>query len=326
MELSFVVIGYNEEKNILRTLKSIYNLNLKKESYEVIYIDSNSKDNTIELVKQFPSVSIHLISSNKYSAALSRNIGSKIANGKVIFFLDGDMEIDMHSDIDFCLNELKDKKIGVISGCLPEIWYKENKKYKEIKDRYNVKSIKENLNSPGGFFLITKELLEKVGNFNVALKCNEEIELFSRVMKEKVGIYRSNKLTCIHHYHLDSSSKSFNNRLKAGFYTDYWVSLNTTIRKKSFKYYINFPGKKKNLTVLFINLLLYLIAIISIFSNISLFLIPTAYYLLILVKKKFDYKSFIFTQKYNLYLILGLFDFLFWNRDNEVVYKSRKIN
>ncbi|WP_285765456.1 glycosyltransferase [Peribacillus sp. SI8-4] len=325
MDLSFVVIGYNEEENIVRTLNSIYNLELEKESYEVIYIDSNSSDKTIDLVKQFPSVQIHLVTSNKYSAALSRKIGSDIASGRVIFFLDGDMEIDPQSDIEFCMNELDNQHVGVISGRLYEIWYKDKRVYKETKDRYHVQAEKENLISPGGFFLITKNLLEKVGNFNIGLKCNEEIELFSRIMNEKVSLYRSNKLTCVHHYHVDSNSKSFNQRLKEGFYTDFWTSLRTTIRKKTFKNYINFPGKKKNLIVLFINLAMYVTVILSMIGNKMLLLLPIAYYLLILAKKKFDYKGFIFLQKYNFYLVLGLFDFLFLNRGKDVQYSSEKI-
>jgi glycosyltransferase involved in cell wall biosynthesis len=321
MELSFVVIGLNEGKNIERTIRSINNLYLKPNNFEIIYIDSGSTDNTLILLEQFPEVNIYNLTSNKYSAALSRYVGSNIAKGEFIFFLDGDMEITANSNILFCLNELKKSKVGVISGKLPEIWYRNNEIYKKIEDRYKVTQIVEDLVSPGGFFIINKELLKRVGNFNINLKCNEEIELFSRIKKENFTIKRSTKLGCVHHYYLDNQSKTFYNKLTRGFFSDYWRALFNTCENKTLKYYLKFPGKKRGLIALGANLFMYLIILFSLVGSLIYLVIPIAYYLLLLVSKKFDIKKFIFNQKNNLFLILGFFHFIVTFRKTKVIYK-----
>ena len=97
MELSFafIVIGRNEGIKIKKCLESIFTTIEKNslESTEVIYVDSDSKDESIHLALSFNDVKVIKIS-GEINAAVARNEGAKQANADVLFFIDGDMEIN----------------------------------------------------------------------------------------------------------------------------------------------------------------------------------------------------------------------------------------
>lgn len=86
--ISFVVPSYNREDTIGRCLSSIYSIKCDK---EVIIVDDNSNDKTLEIVKKkFPKVKILRNKSNK-GPAVSRNIGIKESKAEFIFFVDSDV-------------------------------------------------------------------------------------------------------------------------------------------------------------------------------------------------------------------------------------------
>jgi glycosyltransferase involved in cell wall biosynthesis len=74
-------------QSILRTVASN-----AIQNHEIIYVDSDSSDNSIEEVKQFENVKIIKLT-GEVNAAIARNIGASEAKGEVLFFIDGDMEI-----------------------------------------------------------------------------------------------------------------------------------------------------------------------------------------------------------------------------------------
>jgi glycosyltransferase involved in cell wall biosynthesis len=86
--ISVIIPTKNEEKNILRCLKSI-----KQQKFEgileVILVDNNSKDRTVELAKKH--VDKIIIAGPERSA--QRNTGAKAAHGEWLLFLDADMEL-----------------------------------------------------------------------------------------------------------------------------------------------------------------------------------------------------------------------------------------
>lgn len=302
VKISFVIIGFNEGKNIVKAINSIQELKLN--NYEIIYIDSNSSDNSLELLKQF-NVKKYVVESNYHSAALARLVGSKIAVGEYIFFLDGDMEIDKGSDLEFCMDILNDNEYGVISGKLREKIYSSNEIIKEIDDRYSVKGVLETLKDPGGYFIIKKSTLMKAGNFNAKFKNNEEIDLFSRVKKDGYKLVRTNKLMCIHNHNSDSMDKKFINRLKKRFYRDFWKVLVSSIKNNYIKEYIQFKTQRNTIRSI----------CITFFSIIGIFLTPinpiflllvVIYYSLLLIKKNGDFMALTLSQLNNVMVIISI--------------------
>ena len=115
--ISFIVIGRDEAQHISNCLKSIYNTIEQNDifNYEVIYIDSNSRDESINIVKTFINTKIYKIS-GKINSAIARNLGAEKSNGEILVFIDGDMEIDPESfnTMFFSDGKLKNKILNML--------------------------------------------------------------------------------------------------------------------------------------------------------------------------------------------------------------------
>ena len=90
--VSIIIPMYNAEKYIGQTIKSILTQTYK--NYEIIIVDDNSTDKSVEVVSKLISQEnskIRLISDQKLgTAARARNCGIKAANGRYICYLDAD--------------------------------------------------------------------------------------------------------------------------------------------------------------------------------------------------------------------------------------------
>ena len=88
--ISFIIIGRNEgwklKKCILSVITTIQVNKLQK--YDIIYVDSKSSDNSIEIAKEFKQVKVYKITGDT-NAAIARNIGASEAKGEYFFFIDG---------------------------------------------------------------------------------------------------------------------------------------------------------------------------------------------------------------------------------------------
>ena len=84
--LSFVMIAYNEEKNIRRALLSV-----KSVADEIIVLDSGSNDKTIEIAREFGAVTYY----NKFvDFASQKNTAISYASKDYVFVIDADEELN----------------------------------------------------------------------------------------------------------------------------------------------------------------------------------------------------------------------------------------
>jgi len=123
--ISFIIIGRNEGWKLTHCLESIFKSAISNllSYYEVIYVDSQSTDDSIVRANKFANIRIFLIT-GKYNAAIGRNIGAKEAKGDFLFFLDGDMEL--HPEFIKEALRLHKKDLRFISGQIEEQFYNEN--------------------------------------------------------------------------------------------------------------------------------------------------------------------------------------------------------
>ncbi|MCI0450628.1 MAG: glycosyltransferase family 2 protein [Chlorobi bacterium] len=82
--ISVIVITYNEEENIRECLDSL------KWCDEIIVVDSNSKDKTLEIAKEFTN---NIITADSLSFGEKRNIGIEKSTGEWILWLDADERV-----------------------------------------------------------------------------------------------------------------------------------------------------------------------------------------------------------------------------------------
>jgi len=185
--VSFIVIALNEEFAIQKCLESILKLDTK--NCELICIDSNSNDNTLDIMKKYakiiPCTSIFKVNGDR-NASIARNIGINNSTKDYIFFIDGDVEISAGFLVT-ALNKIKN--YGAISGNLQDIEYDIN--YQRIfKTRYRyTRSSEAIINHTGGIFLTKRSVINKIGLFDENLVINEDVDLSLRIGKVEPVLY-----------------------------------------------------------------------------------------------------------------------------------------
>jgi len=192
------MIGRNEAKTIKKTIESIYGYVSFNDinAYEIIYVDSKSTDNSLEIVQKFKEVKIFEIT-GEISAAIGRNIGAKEAKGDVFVFLDADMEIEKtFHDAVFENNKLI---YPFVSGQLKNIFY--NEKWELIDENFQFSNLKEDkfVATTGGYFIIEKELWDSVKGMKTKYQYGEDLDLGLRLAKKGTLLLRKKELFVIHH-------------------------------------------------------------------------------------------------------------------------------
>ncbi len=86
MRVSVVIPAFNEEKNIKKCLEAI--LNQEEKADEIIVVDNNSTDKTIDIVKKYKNIKI--IKEKKQGITQSRNTGFNKATGDILIKCDAD--------------------------------------------------------------------------------------------------------------------------------------------------------------------------------------------------------------------------------------------
>jgi glycosyltransferase involved in cell wall biosynthesis len=106
--VSIIIPTYNSEKTLVKCLESIKNQTYK--NIEVIVVDKNSRDKTVEIAKNYDARVFQL----NAERAEAKNFGLKKAAGKYVCFIDSDMELTKNL-IEECVNIIeRDEKIGGI--------------------------------------------------------------------------------------------------------------------------------------------------------------------------------------------------------------------
>lgn len=110
-KLSICMMVKDEEKNLNRCLNSIKEL-LDKSLAELIIVDTGSKDNTVEIAKEYTNKIYFHPWNNDFSGM--RNKTMEYAKGEWIFILDADEKVDEVSKLEELLNSNKLNKYNTV--------------------------------------------------------------------------------------------------------------------------------------------------------------------------------------------------------------------
>ena len=197
--ISFIIIGKNEGWRLEKCLSAVRRIASKelKQPFEIIYIDSQSTDNSIEISKKYAD-KVFLIT-GVCNAAIGRNIGAKEASGNILFFLDGDMEL-----LEGVLMEIITTEGNLIypflSGVENEYLYDNEWNYIETRPRRGYVKGKDLIEEvTGGLFTITKELWNKVGGMDNRFTRSEDSDIGFRLCYKGVLLKRMGMLW-VNHY------------------------------------------------------------------------------------------------------------------------------
>lgn len=226
MKTVFLIINYNDFES---TEKLINNIKEYKLINEIVIVDNNSTDNSLEKLKKIKLPNLKIISSEKnngYSSAI--NLGCKKIIEEIgrcnIIISNADIIIEKEEDLSKILENLNKKDIAVVAptilenGNLNRGWKQPKpiievllnipyihrfirKKHILYKDDYykNKTSVVDVVS--GCFFLIKSDVLEKINYLdeNVFLYYEENI-LSSKLKKINQKIIVNNDVNIIHNH------------------------------------------------------------------------------------------------------------------------------
>ncbi len=223
-DITIIVIGKNEGRNLPRCFTSIKGL-----TQNIIYVDSDSSDNSIQIARSFGVKIILSVKGPFLSASLGRYIGSKHIQTKYTQFLDGDMTIDAQW-LGVAKNTLEgDSRIAAVLG------YK--KVYTKNESDYFILSDKKRWEPDymGGAFLIRTSSYFECGEFDIRLIGEEERDLYVRLRKTNHRVYYIHYLMASHY---DFKKTSLRKRLFSNMLVSIWVPMIKSIQNGTIKEYI----------------------------------------------------------------------------------------
>ncbi|WP_096388812.1 glycosyltransferase [Halopenitus persicus] len=93
-ELSVVIVTYNEEERVRACIESVLDACDSLSEFEVILVDSNSTDRTVEYAVEYPITVLRIPSDDLTTPGAGRYVGTQAARGESILFVDGDMTVE----------------------------------------------------------------------------------------------------------------------------------------------------------------------------------------------------------------------------------------
>lgn len=169
--VSVIIVNYNGKHHLEKCLESLMNVDYEK--CEVILVDNNSTDNSVEFVKNvYPSVIIIKLDNN-YGFAEPNNIGAKNAKGELLLFLNNDTVANPNFIREMVSVLNQDSKIAICQSLLlkPNGEVESSGDFIDILGRaYMSKEketkVKEILSARGASMMVRKKMFWELGGFD----------------------------------------------------------------------------------------------------------------------------------------------------------------
>jgi len=237
--LAIVIIGQNESQTLTEVLERCVNLTTKF-NVHVIYVDSNSGDNSLKLACSFAEahrwLEVTILNlSGHLNAAVARNAGLGHVENQTrwLFFLDADIVFETEF-VSKAVNKLKeDGKIGTVTGKLKETYI--NGPPGNIHER-GPRAIDKNgsIQKHGGSFVTINNLIKKLGGFDERLAQHEDLDLCLRIRRKGWTLLLLDECLGTHHTVSYNAPKRIWSDLKRG----RGLSSGILIRKYLFSRYL----------------------------------------------------------------------------------------
>lgn len=186
MKMSIITVCYNSEKYINSAIESLLAQTYK--DIEYIIIDGGSKDNTVNLIKQFePAFNGKLKWSSEKDNGLydAMNKGIQKATGEVIGLINSD---DLFCD-DFAIEKVMNvfKRNNKLDSVYADLFYVSQNDTDKIVRRWitgSQKPFKNGWHPAHPTFYIKRKVYENFGYFNLDFKLAADFEIMLRFLEK----------------------------------------------------------------------------------------------------------------------------------------------
>jgi len=179
--VSFVTIGRNEGDRLVRCLNSILAADYPREKIEIIYVDSNSTDESCARAEAI-GARVMRVNPRRPTAAIGRNGGWKAARFDLVQFLDGDTIL--HRDwVRKAVSRIADPGVACVFGRREEM--------AADATVFNFWAHHDWYVPPGpadscaGDVLFRKSVLDRAGGYDESLIAGEEPDLCYRIRRDQ---------------------------------------------------------------------------------------------------------------------------------------------
>ena len=252
--LSIIIPTYNSENTIIRCLDSIINQTYK--DFEIIIIDDESKDNTINIIEDYinnhKEYNINLYKINHSGSSFARKQALNYVKGEYISFIDSDDYIDKNYyellvdyNYDLICSGLtiqRNNKSNLILNSeevindnellkhLKKYLYSEEAIYQYLCNKIFKKELFDNIYFPddmiGEDFIVITQILDKINNIKLINNTAYYYDLTSESQsKEKYSIKHKNMYYEFKKYYEANKDKEYNLELKNYIYKHYLAIL-----------------------------------------------------------------------------------------------------
>ncbi len=188
--VSVIIPAFNEEKNIVRLIKSI-----QKQAYkhiEVIVVDDGSDDLTVSIAKKLGA---SVYSRKHLERSAQRNFGASRARGFFLLFLDADMELSRNVIKECVAKAGYDKKVGgviISEKSVAKTFWEKIKAFE--RSIYNLEG--DEISDAPRFF--SKEAFTSAGGYDESITGPEDWDLPETIKKKGYKFVRTT--SSIKHY------------------------------------------------------------------------------------------------------------------------------
>ncbi|MBD2081286.1 glycosyltransferase family A protein [Leptolyngbya sp. FACHB-17] len=191
LPISVIIPTHNRLESLKRLLNALQNQSYPSEHTEVIVVADGCEDGTIDFLREYQSpFRLRYLEQPGQGAASARNQGASIASGKILLFLDDDIQ-PAQQLIEAHIYQHQQSQQVVIGYLVPKlqtetaffhirlrIWWEEKfQTLAEVGHRFSYDDLLS------GNFSVAAELFHQVGGFDPTFKCREDYELGVRLIE-----------------------------------------------------------------------------------------------------------------------------------------------
>ncbi len=226
IKISVIIPSYNQGSYLEETILSVINQNYS--NLEIILIDGNSTDNSLEIIKKYETYFSYWVSEKDHGQSDAINKGFKVASGEIITWLCSD---DLYTTNSLAkVNEIFETlspEIGLIHGSSIIFTGKKIIRINKGSDDDSLENILSGMTFPQPSTFFRSSLLQKTGLLDLNLHFGMDYDLFCKfaiITKfksidfcfSKYRLHSESKTVSAVSKFIDDWSKVFSSIIKAG--------------------------------------------------------------------------------------------------------------